>query len=291
MMPKFATVLFFCTLAVMIAGLGWLGVTRRTIARDIVQLRQELESLHKSTRLDKARRDQFSKDVDLIANVFDQCRTADDLPRLGGHRIISNADNGESVAFYVPEGRHQLDVRCVWKPNAVKTNSATSPETDTAAAEPLVGESTWSIPLVAERSYLFDRVGSWNDVQPIGWKLSCDDESSFPARTEMLPLPPLRANGGSWSTYRRAVFPNQVNFKVLGDSAGRAFIPSPLRLAEWTRYGRIDDVGLKIEFELTLTSDNPPVVSATDAEVCLILSKADRLGDYLGGGRYAVRTH
>ncbi|MDV6028959.1 MAG: hypothetical protein F9B45_02380 [Phycisphaera sp. RhM] len=291
MMPKFATVLFFCTLAVMIAGLGWVGMTRRSIARDIVQLRQELESLHKSTRLDKARRDQFSNDVDLIVNVFDQCRTAEDLPRLGGHRIISHADNGESVAFYVPKGGHQLDVRCVWKPNPVKANSASSPETDTTAAESLAGESTWSIPLVAERCYLFDRVGSWNDVQPIRWKLSCDDESSFPARTEMLPLPPLRASGGSWSTYRRAVFPNQVNFNVLGDAAGRAFIAAPLRLAEWTRYGRMDDVLLKIEFELTLTSDNPPVVSATDAEVCLILSKADRLGDYLGGGRYAVRTH
>ncbi|QDV47766.1 hypothetical protein Enr13x_76780 [Stieleria neptunia] len=291
MMPKFATVLFCCTLATLITGLGWVAVTRRSIAADIVALRQELESLHKSTRLEKARRDQFSNDVDLIANVFDHCRTAEDLPRLGGHRIISNSDNGESVAFYVPEGGHQLGVRCVWKPTADKTNSATSTEPDTATAESLAGESTWSIPLVAERSYLFDRVGSWNDAQPIGWKLACEDESSFPVRTEMLPLPPLRANGGSWSTYRRAVFPNQVNFKVLGNATGRGFMPSPLRLAEWSRFGRIDNVGLKITFELTLTSDNPPVVSATDAEVFLILSKGDRLGDSLGGGRYAVRTH
>lgn len=295
-LPKLATVGFFCTLATLVASLGWTVATRRTIAQNIDLLKKELSVLQRQSREFEALRDQSAADEEVVKRVFGFFRSADDIPALGGNRIVSNQIDQNSVTFYVPSGNHSLDIKTSWKPIITdQADSTTKSEAKTGSEKPGSekldsGEQTWSIPLIAEQGYRFNLTHSSRQEGTFGWELHSNTKDFSDTLSS---LSPIRTSGASWGGLRIARFPNQpeLRFVINPDHAGNPSrdFKHPIQIGRWTKSGWLGDRHIQVAFELTLSSENPPVVSASDAETLVILRRENLLKDYLGDGRYRLK--
>jgi hypothetical protein len=302
-MPKASTVTFFCVLVTFAACLGWTIATRRSLATAIETLRHELVELNVISNRRKAKAEESSQDRAVLMRVFNHSTHADEVPNLGGHRIVSNQRNSDAVAFYVPDGKHTLIVKTSWEPlqpgaSQPVSSNAVSPERTPSIQTPSAGEQTWSCPLMEQCGYFFSVTGGSPRNSSIGWELA-SNHPAFPVRKENLPLSPFRGNGASWRSCRNCVFPNERNVHVIGKDKAPRNAPQPLRIGDWERRGRTgvsDDqrgpADLRVRFELTLLSHNPPVLSATRLQTLRDPTAVDRFTSmYLGDGRYTVKTN
>ncbi|QEF96453.1 hypothetical protein Mal15_04810 [Stieleria maiorica] len=288
-LPNFSTVLFFITVAALVAGFGWVIAARRALAGRIEATKRELAELNQQGRIRQEQERQYNRDLDVVWDVLRQCRSADDVGALGGDRILSNLNGADAVTFYVPEGGHRLSVDLSW--TVTPTNGSANGAGDAAEKDTEIppGEKTWSVPLLADHAYRFEILDSFQKEAPMQWELS-SDAADFETQRQTLPPPPFRSVGASWSGYRQAVFPNQVGIQQLIRQPGSAFVPVPVRIAAWTKRGLgHDNTNIAIKFELSLLSDNPPVLSATDVQTVWNPQRRDLIGEYLGGGRYRAR--
>lgn len=288
-LPHFSSVLFFSTLVTLLAGLSWTITTRRSLSSRVGELRAEhlrLRGLSSEWKQDAA---QAARDKDMLIRVFRHCRTADDIPQLGGDRIVANMINGDSVAFYLPGGGHKLAISTSWEPVKKTQSGGNTPglsDADIAVVETpddksdsdvlKAGKRSWTIDLIGQQGYFFAINGDINGTSrketKIQWKLS-SNATEFKTLTQTLPLSPIRFTGASWSMLRVAEFPNQVDFRTLTKSASGVNSPRPLRIGRWTKYGRFGKNSMKINFELTVSSDSPSVISATRAKTLFVLKK------------------
>jgi hypothetical protein len=293
-LPRIGNVVFFCTLVMLLAGLGWTIATRRTLNKGVRQLRSEHLRLSESSNKWKEAASESSADTEVLMRVFRHCRSADDIPNLGGDRIVSNLIDSKSVVFYVPGGSHELLVTTSWEAvnSILPRRAGTADESAVQKSETdpsLAGNKSWTVPLLGDHGYFFTVVGASRKETRIGWELS-SNAAGFETRVESLPFPALRTTGSSWSSFRIVRFPNEVALNTLIKDRGATSPAVPLRIGRWTKSGRIEKTNIKISFELSLTSDCPPVISATIAETLLILRKDDMISRYLGGGRYETRA-
>ncbi|MCA9140592.1 MAG: hypothetical protein KDB00_27660 [Planctomycetales bacterium] len=295
-MPTLATVAFFCTAATLVGLLVWTVTTRQSMANDLDRLKQELSALQTQSRQMEKSRDQSVQDQDVILRVLQLCRSADDIPEFGGTRIISNLIDRDSVLFHVPAGNHSLDVKTSWK--TTETNQSgidlkTEEGNRSTSKEPLSldsGERSWSIPLVAEHGYRFLITSSSQKESPIGWELTSNAQE-FESVSEFLPLESFRTGGSSWSSRHVVAFPNQAELRLLINPGNpRNDFKQPTPIGRWTKSGRRGGNTIQIKFELAISSDNPAVVSEDGAETLSVLQRQDRLGKYLGDGRYLLKS-
>ncbi|WP_182865548.1 hypothetical protein [Stieleria mannarensis] len=294
-MPRFSTVVFFVTVAALVAGLGWVIAARRALDDRVEATKGELAELNQQSRLNQEQARQHDHDKRVVWAVLRQCRSADDVGPLGGDRILSIMKDGDSVTFYVPEGGHRLTVDISWTVTPKRDQTIRAPASAAKESEIQPGEKTWSVPLLAEHGYRFQILGSFSEEAPMQWELS-SDATDFETHRQTVPLFPFRSVGGAWSTHRNAVFSNQVGIWQLIRHPGVPFVPIPLRIAAWTKHGlgEDDNTDIKINFGLSLHSDNPPVLSASDVETSWNPQRGDRVGEYrvgeyLGGGRYRAQ--
>lgn len=291
------TVVFCCALATLLVLLVWTSSTQRANATKIDTLKSELVTLRKQAREREEARKQAAVDRDVIMKAFRECRTAEDIPNLGGRRIVSNLIDGESVVFYVPDGNHVLNVRTSWEitaPAEGQSAMAADRSESKAAQESATAltEKAWSIPLVANHGYLFSIVGSQREESPVGWQLSSASDE-FETRLEHLPLPPIKTSGASWSTHQIVAPPNLVDFRWFSQAAKDPSLglspQRPLQIGRWTKFGRRNGAGIKIYFDLQVSSDSWAVTTAAEAEMLLVLKRQQVLQEYLGDGLYRIK--
>ena len=279
-LPKFSTIAFFCAFVTLIAGLAWTVNARRTLSDEIAdlhRLRVQLQDVSKQREADAA---QSSRDREIILRVMQECRTGEDIPNLGGHRIVSRSSGGESISFYLPKGKHTLRVKTSW---------TTIPANQPKAEDTLSGEKEWTVELNPEHGYFFQMITDQSKEATLTWSLSANAET-FQDITERVPIPPMRSMGGSWSRNDVTEFPNQIPIKTLMGPKTDLAESHSVRIGKWSKFGLVDGTNLKIVFDITVISVAPPVVSATDAQALSVLRKLDRIGEYLGEGRYGVKT-
>ena len=291
-LPRLSTVGFFCALVTLIAGLGWTIVMRRSLTSSIDKLHQELVPLKVLSSQRQAGTEQSNRDRIVLMNVLGHCRNVADVPDLGGSRIVAKQLNGEAIAFYVPDGQHTLSIKLSWETTDSRQAQDGRAEQETAEPDSKseaagTGEQSWSIPLIARRGYFLAMIVDSHREGPIGWELTSNDQE-FAAKKELLQLPTFRGTGASWSHYQVAGFPNEIDLHAIISKNAPSDPQLATRIGKWTKFGRVGNANLKVQYEVALSSDNPAVVSATNAETLLVLRKWDRITTYLGDGRYGI---
>ncbi len=290
--PRFSTILFCFTLVALLASLLSNAATLRSLSERVEELRNERDRLSEQLEQRQAAVSQSVQDKEMLIRMFRHCRSADDVPPLGGERIVSNQIDGGSVAFYVPSGGHQLRVDTSWKPVEKKNSSggdaatvATSDKTD--GADSMTGQQSWTVDLIGGHGYFFTVAGEQNKVTQVGWELS-SNAPGFDPRAQSIGLPPIRSTGASWSILNVAVFPNETDFRTITNYPKNAAPPQPLRIGRWKKFGRQGQTSIQANIELTISSDSPIAISATNAKKFFAQKNQRWIFGYLGGGRYSV---
>lgn len=293
-LPKFSSVLFFCSLVTLLAGHGWTFATRRSLHARVEELQHEHLGLKRTAAQWKAERSQAECDKDFVLKIFRHCRSGEDIPQLGGDRIVSNLIDSNSIAFYVPRGGHKLVINASWEPLPATASSGVSIDEPPAAALPaaidvaLVGKQSWTIDLIGEGGYFFAVPENFRKQVKLKWDLS-SNAAEFETQSQSLPLPLLGTKGTSWRRFRIAEFPNQANFQSLFNRSTNAIVPQPLGIGKWTNHVQIDQAEWRVRFEMEIVSDSPSVISASTVESLLRFNRPRRwISGYLGGGRYSV---
>jgi hypothetical protein len=266
--------------ALMAAGLlavsAKFEIARRATGREIAELtpsRDKLKSI--VDRLD-TQRGQAERDRRVVLGVMRLCRSAVDIPELGGNRVVAHHQGFEKLCFYVPQGSHTLEVTSELRP-AAKTD---------APAEPMA--SVWSVPLLPSSGYLLQLV-SHRKAGPVSWELS-GNHPDFAMQTETVVADGFSQRGSSWSGGDVILFPNQVERPMVRELESSTAARAGVKLLTAAIEGMLRDEACQIKFSVRVRSETPACISASDAQSILILGGEGLLQPYAGDGKYEIRT-
>lgn len=282
---RIARVAVFVSAAVfLLAALGYLATTRHSTAREFDRLQTVRDKLHAVADPLETARARAEEDKRTMLAVLSVCRSAEDIPHLGGNRIVARQHGYESLCFYVPGGSHTLEISSFWQPASTLLASP-FPSANNAKAD---GEKTWRIPLRSACGYWLT-LQSHRDGRPIQWELTSSD-SEFATRSETIPLQGFSQRGGSWSGSEIVRYPNQIERYSPRDLQATANAPPGVRLMNAKLNGSLHEQPYQVAFAVRVRSDGPACVSASDAQRVLILKQGHLLLPYKGGGKYDVRA-
>ena len=282
---RIARVAVFVSAAlILLAALGYFATMRRSTAREIDRLQTVRDNLHMIADPLKTARAQAEEDKRIVLEVLSVCRSAEDIPHLGGNRIIARHQGYESLGFYIPEGSHTLEISSFWQP-ASTVSPSPFPSANGAKAD---GEKTWRVPLRPASGYWLT-VRSRRDGRPIQWELTSNDPE-FETRSDTIPLKGFSQRGGSWSGSGVVRYPNQIERYSPRDLPAMANAPPGVRLMNTKLNGLLHEQPYEVAFAVHVRSDGPACVTASDAHRVLILKQGHLLLPYKGGGKYELRS-
>lgn len=282
-------VLFFGLVGILLAFIGHHRSAEHSAARDIdrlQRLRTELQSL--AERLDDASAgaDRAEKD---ILSVLKECRTAEDIPHLGKHRIVSQHRGIDDFLFYVPAGTHTLEITCTWGPpeapfaNGIDPAPADATPPDAAPR----GEKNWRVQLLPESGYHLS-MQSNREMQPIEWHLT-SSHSAFPTHSEHFPLDGFERRGWSYSATGIVAFPNQYQAHPTLNVQEVIRSRPGVKLWDVKLYGSYQERPCQVIFSARLRSDSPVHASADSVQRFLAWHRNEVRLQYRGGGKYELR--
>ncbi len=260
----------------------WAYSLRRSAADEIAVLQRNRAQLQEMSARLVSGAGQADGHKRVIQNVFRHCRAAEDIPVLGGERIVGYHHGFGQLGIYVPEGSHRIEVSFKWK-TTLNSGSAADPDT-----LPEKGEKNWSVPLLPASGYWFE-LQTERTAGPVGWELT-GNHPEFQKRSEILPIDKFAHRSSSWSGSDAVHFPNQIPPLLGYGLKDPASIRPGFELMDASLRGPSDGGQLEIAAVVRIVSDAPPCVSAKDAIHLIVRGKGDLLMPYEGGGKYSIRV-
>lgn len=281
--PRIATAILLAAIAFLVAAYAFVSADHSSLRDQLVEARAETDRLQTIADQIKSRAEQLGENLRIAQDVLRICRTPEDLPDLGGERIISimYSDSHFGLNFYVPDGKHTLEIISRWRPAVDK--SAVKPD----EIEQWTGAKTWRVPLAPASGYILklddDRR---DDSRPAKWYLT-GNSRDFESQSAVLPLVDFKPRGWSWSSHRTFAFPNQVPDRYVRHRLPNN--PPGVTIMDVTLRGPHGEEQYEVHFSVRVCSEGPLTVPASAALGYFYQGKHHELSPYRGNGRYDVR--
>jgi hypothetical protein len=274
-----------CLAAGLLALSVYLGSIRRSTQRELAIVESTRDRLQATADRWEAERRQAEKDRRIVLGVLGQCRSAEDIPKLLGDRIVARRQTFEKLCIYVPEGSHTLAISSSWKQTPVLNQPNGADASDTTGS----GAMTWRVALQGASGYLLQLVSN-RTGGPVQWELT-SNHADFQTQVETVPVEGFSHRGSSWSGTDDVVqFPNQVQWSSISELESAAAAPHGVNLMNAMLNGVVDDQPYEISLDVRIFSDTPACIPASDAQRVIILGREDLLKPYSGAGKYSIRT-
>jgi hypothetical protein len=258
--------------------IAYLSSIRLFIGRQITELEKQRDELQAVADRMQKDDDQIRSDKRVLLDLLRHCRTAEDIPAMGGERIVTTHCGDDVMRFYVPEGSHAFELTSTWQP-AVDTS-------DSPIAIP-AGDKTWTVPLLPASGYCF-AVKSDRESGPIEWELT-GNHPEFDTQTGAVPLVAFSNRSSSWSGSGTVLFPNQLQHFSTLDLENAAKVVSGIEILRSSLSGPNDGVQYDVTFHARIISAGRACISASDAQREISLGQEKLLMPYEGSGKYDIR--
>ena len=207
-----------------------------------------------------------------VLEMLRHCEVADDVPKLGGGRIVSVVNNSRQLVLYVPEGKHTL-----------KINFQYDLPSDGGEIKKIA--PVWSVPLVGDAGYVL-RVGPDAADSSSFWELTCND-AAFETRRERIYERAFSEGNMSWSGHETFDFPNRINSFAKPKFRSALKNPPSIEIYECER--RINGVDSRFPITASLRSDNRPCILSRHYPSLAGIGEEDRALPYEGNGVYYLK--
>ncbi|MEL6107780.1 MAG: hypothetical protein AAFU85_17280 [Planctomycetota bacterium] len=264
------TILFWC-LAASMTYVGFrLSKQRAAVTKENSAIVAEVTAIREEVQLLKSLRSESKAGEDLTKEMVSLCREAVDVPEFKSW-VVSSSRGGNHLYFFVPEGKHWLNVT-VSTPNDSLKNPL-----------PFRSLERKRIRLQPNSGYKFEIIRQARKG-PISWRLE-SNAASFETVEEQLPYR-AQWSGRSWGSNEKIAFPNQFRSNRLYGWDD----PDHHQLFNSTYRGRVgkSDLQVEVSFQVSLLSATPSVVAASEVAGIRRFHEEGIVGDYLGAGRYVV---
>lgn len=278
----------------------------RVVSEQVARSEQKLRELLSTESM----REQAKQDSDALDDFLQHCRSADDIPDFDGPYVIAHRD-GSRLVYHVPEGKHQLEISVYrLEISDYRLLKLTNPLQNQSVGIRPTKENTWMVSLRGDTGYLFEVISD-REAQHLRWDLSANNPE-FESRKETMRMGAFgRVWVGALERVRERVriqrspifYPNQaqsremyLRARVYGSDPiteweKSAATPPPMVLfSDLWRSKTGNDAGAGIRIDVTLISEGPTQVAATDAADIIRLWRSDLLMPYAGGGKYELRA-
>ncbi len=281
----FGWVMFFVTMFACVVVIVYAASIRSIMHAKIVGLestRDELQSKADAIAFQTRHIESLRRDTERVLRL---CRTAEDIPDLGGNRIVVEHAGIQTVRLYVPAGSHTLQIASQWKPRTPGTLPFASPIADLAAATD-VQRKTWTVALLPASGYFLTTTTSRNGGA-IQWELT-SNHPDFETQRGELPVVRFMHGGSSYHGSGIVAYPNQLqHFRDL-EASVKANIPAGVDICRSTMSGPIDEVDHQFWFAVRVVSDGPWSMAASDVRRTSHPKLTDGMLTYRGGGAFEI---